>query len=159
VQPGRDRLMSTVVAAAAEADVEVLLVRPDKWVSRTPLPPNVRTTEWVSFPAVLPTAAGLVHHGGAGTLLTALTAGTPQLVVRGPGDRRSNAERIAARGAGLAVDLDGITSTALRRLVDDASLATAAGEVAAEIAAMPAPADLVGPLAELAGGRSPAAPR
>jgi UDP:flavonoid glycosyltransferase YjiC (YdhE family) len=152
VQPGRDRLMSTVVAAAVETDLEVLLVRPDKWVSRRPLPPNVRTTDWVSFPAVLPAAAGIVHHGGAGTVLTALAAGTPQLVLRGPGDRRANAALVAARGAGLAVDLDEITPDTLRRLVGDPSFATAAREVAAEIAAMPAPAELVRPLAELAIG-------
>jgi UDP:flavonoid glycosyltransferase YjiC (YdhE family) len=150
VQPGRERLMSAVVAAAARTDVEVLLVRPDRGVTRRPLPPNVRTTDWISFPAVLPAAAGIVHHGGAGTVLTALAAATPQLVLRGPGDRRTNAELVASRGAGIAVDLDGIVPATLRRLVDDTSLAAAAGEVAAEMAAMPAPEQRVGPLTELA---------
>lgn len=151
-QPGRDRLMSTVVAAAADTNLEAILVRPDRWVTRRPLPPNVRTSEWVSFPSALPAAAGIVHHGGAGTVLTALAAGTPQVVVRGPGDRGINADLVAARGAGVAVDLDELTPDVLRRLVDEPRLATAAREVAAEIAAMPAPAELVGPLTELAGG-------
>jgi hypothetical protein len=150
VQPGRERLMSAVVAAAAETDVEVLLVRPDRWVIRRPLPANVRTTEWIAFPSVLPAAAGIVHHGGAGTVLTAMAAATPQLVLRGPGDRRTNAELVESRGAGIAVDLAAITPAALRRLVDDTTLAAAAGEVAAEMAAMPAPEHVVGPLTELA---------
>ena len=153
VQPGRDRLMSTVVAAAADTDLEVVLVRPDRWVTRRPLPPNVRTTEWLPFPAVLPTAAGIVHHGGAGTVLTALAAGTPQLVVRGAGDRRANAELVAGRGAGVAVDLEEITPAVLQRLVSEPAISASAREVAAEIVAMPHPTELVAPLTELARDR------
>jgi UDP:flavonoid glycosyltransferase YjiC (YdhE family) len=43
-----------------------------------------------------------------------------------------------------------ITAATLERLVSDPELARNAREVAAEIAAMPAPADLVEPLAALA---------
>lgn len=35
----------------------------------------------VSHPALFPLCAGVIHHGGAGTLDTALRAGTPQLIV------------------------------------------------------------------------------
>ena len=149
VQPGRDRLMSTVVAAAGGTDLEVVLVRPDRWVTRRPLPANVRTTGWVSFPAVLPAAAGIVHHGGAGTLLTALSAGVPQLLTPGPGDRRTNARLVARRGVGLGVELGDISGATLQRLARDPDLAAAAREVAAEIAAMPAPAEVVADLAAL----------
>jgi UDP:flavonoid glycosyltransferase YjiC (YdhE family) len=151
--PGRDRLMSTVVPVAGRTDLDVVLVRPDRSVAGRPLPGNVRTADWLPFPAVLPAAAGIVHHGGAGTLLTALAAGVPQLVVPGPGDRRANAELVAARGAGLALELAAITPEALHRLASDQRLRSAAGEVAAEIAAMPHPADLVPLLAELAVSR------
>ena len=149
--PGRDRLMTDVAAAAAGTDLDVVLVRPDRWVTRRPLPAQVRTADWLPFPRVLPAAAGVVHHGGAGTLLTALACGVPQLVVRGAGDRRTNADLVAARGAGLAVEPGGITRALLERLVSDPALATAAREVAAEMAAMPAPADVVPGLMELAG--------
>jgi UDP:flavonoid glycosyltransferase YjiC (YdhE family) len=57
---------------------------------------------------------------------------------------------VAARGAGLAVPAARITAADLERLVHDPGSARAAREVAAEIAAMPAPADLVEPLAALA---------
>ena len=149
--PRRDRLMTAVVAAAAGADLDVVLVRPDRWVTRRPLQPNVRTTDWLPFPEVFPAAAGVVHHGGAGTVLTALAAGLPQLVVRGAGDRRVNADLVAARGAGLAADLDELRRPLLDRLVDDPGLRTSAAEVAAEMAAMPHPAELVPRLAALAG--------
>jgi UDP:flavonoid glycosyltransferase YjiC (YdhE family) len=141
--PRRDRLMTTAAAAAAGTDLDVVLVRPDRWVARQALPPNVRTTGWLPFPAVLPAAAGIVHHGGAGTVLTALAAGVPQLVVRGAGDRRTNAELLAARGAGIAADLTDISPALLERVATDAALTAAAREVAAEIAAMPHPDELV----------------
>jgi UDP:flavonoid glycosyltransferase YjiC (YdhE family) len=148
--PFRDRLMSTVAEAADGTDLDVVLVRPDRWVTRTQLPPNVATTDWLPFPEVLPAAAGIVHHGGAGTLLTALAAGVPQVVVRGSGDRRVNAEVLAARGAGLAADLSDFSPALLERLVGDASLTAAAREVAAEMAAMPHPAEVVPHLEQLA---------
>ena len=152
--PLPDRLMSCVVSAAAGADVEVVLARPDKRVLRRPLPPNVRTTDFLPFPTVFPAAAGAVHHGGAGTTLTALAAGIPQLLVPGTGDRTVNSELVAARGAGLAVPAKQITAATLERLIGDPGLAAAARAVAAEIAAMPPPADLVDPLVELVSGRS-----
>ncbi len=148
--PGRDRLMSDVAAAAAGTDLNVVLVRPDRAVTRRPLPAGVTATDWLPFPRVLPAAAGVVHHGGAGTLLTALATGVPQLVVRGAGDRRTNAGLLAARGAGIAVDPGEVTAAHLERLVGDPALAAAAREVAAEIAAMPSPAEVAPSLLALA---------
>ncbi|MCW2633858.1 MAG: glycosyltransferase [Blastococcus sp.] len=155
--PRPDPMMARVVAAAEGADVDVVLVRPDRAVARRSLPPNVTTTDWVPFADVLPRVAGFVHHGGAGSLMTALAAGVPQVVVPGAGDRTVHARLLAARGAGLAVPAKEITRDVLERLVSDAGLRQASGEVAAEIAAMPAPADLVEPLVALAAGGHPAA--
>jgi UDP:flavonoid glycosyltransferase YjiC (YdhE family) len=148
--PRPDRLMSRVVQAAAGMDVEVVLARPDKHVSRSPLPANVRTTGWLPFPVVFPAAAATVHHGGAGTILTALAAGIPQLVTPGAGDRTVNGELVAARGVGLATPTEQITAAHLERLIGDPSLQEASREVADEIAAMPAPADVVDDLVALA---------
>jgi UDP:flavonoid glycosyltransferase YjiC (YdhE family) len=141
--PRPDRLMTRVVEAATGADVDVVLVRPDRAVSRRTLPPNVTTTDWLPFATVLPRVAGVVHHGGAGTLMSALAAGVPQIVVPGAGDRTRHARLIAERGAGLAVSLDELTPASLERLATDSALRATAGEVAAEIAAMPAPAAVV----------------
>jgi UDP:flavonoid glycosyltransferase YjiC (YdhE family) len=147
--PRPDRLMTRVVEAAAGADVDVVLVRPDRAVARRALPSNVTTTDWLPFATVLPRVAGVVHHGGAGTLMSALVAGVPQIVVPGAGDRTRHARLIAERGAGLAVPLDELTSASLERLATDPALRAAADEVAAEIAAMPAPSEIVEELAAL----------
>ncbi len=148
--PFPDRLMSSVVSAAPDAAVQVVLVRPDKRVAGRRLPPNVRTTDYLPFSAVFRAASGAVHHGGAGTLLTALAAGIPQLVVPGTGDRTVNSELVARRGAGLAVPARQITARHLEQLATDPALAAAARDVSDEIAAMPAPSEIVGDLTALA---------
>jgi UDP:flavonoid glycosyltransferase YjiC (YdhE family) len=148
--PRPDRMMSSVVEAARGADVHVVLVRPDRAVSRLTLPQNVVTTDWLPFGAVMPHVAGVVTHGGSGTVMTALAAGVPQLVVPGAGDRTLHARLVAARGAGLAVPAKEITRHHLERLVGDPQLKQAAREVADEIAAMPAPAEVVSDLVALA---------
>lgn len=141
--PGSGRLMSRVVAVAGRLDAEVVLIRPDRRVAGSALPDNVRTVGWVPLPAVLASCAAVVHHGGAGSALAALAAGVPQLVVNGPGDRRHNAARLAARGVALATDERDISAGQLTRLVTDAGLAAEASAVRAEIAAMPSPEELV----------------
>ncbi|MEU4160993.1 nucleotide disphospho-sugar-binding domain-containing protein [Actinoplanes sp. NPDC026670] len=138
-QPGPDRMMSRVAEAARDVDADVVLIRSNV---RRP-PPGVRAVGWVPIPAALAAGAVIVHHGGAGTTLTALQAGVPQLIIRGAGDRRHNAELVAARGAGLAADERDITPALLTRLITDPVLPAAAREVSAEIAAMPPPEHLV----------------
>jgi rhamnosyltransferase subunit B len=46
-----------------------------------PLPPGVRHFDYLSFIAVLPRVAAVVHHAGIGTTAQCLAAGTPQLVM------------------------------------------------------------------------------
>jgi UDP:flavonoid glycosyltransferase YjiC (YdhE family) len=152
--PGGSSLMSAVVAAAPGVDAEFVVVRPDRKVARRgTLPGNVRTVDWVPLTGLLPTCAGIVHHGGAGTVLGALAAGVPQLVVPGAGDRAHNARLVAARGAGLAVAAMDITAAELSRLITDAALASAAAEVQQEMAAMPTPEQVVPKLHALVAGQ------
>jgi hypothetical protein len=135
-----------IIAAAAGVDAEFVLVRP---AAVGDLPPNVRTVGRVPLNELLPHAAGFIHHSGAGSVLGGLAAGVPQLATVGAGDRRHNAEMLARRGAGLAVEAKAITAADLTRLLTDETLRTAAREVAAEIAAMPEPAEVVPELEKL----------
>jgi UDP-N-acetylglucosamine:LPS N-acetylglucosamine transferase len=137
--PGSGRMMAAVAKAAEHVDAEFVLVRPERAEG---LPDNVRTVGWVPIPRVLPFCDGIVHHGGAGTLLGALAAGVPQLVEPGPGDRTVHAKAITARGAGLKAGPREITPQLLTRLIEDAKLQRAAGEVRDEMAAMPAPSEV-----------------
>ncbi|GEC20680.1 glycosyl transferase [Pseudonocardia hydrocarbonoxydans] len=148
--PGPGDPTRAVVAAAAGLDADVVLVRPVPKIAAGPLPPNVTTTGWIPLDAALPAATAIVQHGGAGTALGALAAGCPQLLLPGIGDRRGNAEAVAGAGAGLAVPARGITTDVLARLLTDPGLRVAAERIAAEIADMPVPAELVDPLLALA---------
>ncbi|MGC3864290.1 nucleotide disphospho-sugar-binding domain-containing protein [Micromonospora chersina] len=145
--PGGGDPTAAIIAAAPAVDADIVLVRPPGRLPR--LPGNVQTVGRVPLDRVLPYATAYLHHGGAGSVLGGLAAGVPQLVVPGPGDRRHNAEVLARRGAGLAVEARAITPEVLNRLVTDASLAEAAAEVRDEMAAMPSPADLVPELTAL----------
>jgi UDP:flavonoid glycosyltransferase YjiC (YdhE family) len=135
-----------VIAAAADVDAEFVLVRP---AATGRLPSNVRTVGRVPLNEVLPYAAAFVHHAGAGSVLGGLAAGVPQLATPGAGDRRHNAGLLAKRGAGLAVEAKVIAAADLTALLTDGAMRTAAQEVAAEIAAMPAPAMVVPSLEKL----------
>ncbi|SCG45367.1 nucleotide disphospho-sugar-binding domain-containing protein [Micromonospora halophytica] len=141
--PGAAGPMRAVVAAAQRVDADFVLVRPEPRLARAGLPRNVRTVGWIPLGTALTAGAALVHHGGAGSVYAALAAGAPQLATVGPGDRRHNAELVAARGAGLAAPVRAVTAALLTRLVTDGALASAAREVAGEMATMPAPAELV----------------
>lgn len=148
--PGGDAHRA-VAAVAAALDAEVVLVRAGGRTARRGMTGSVRRTGWVPLDQVLPHATALVHHGAAGGVLGALAVGLPQLVVPGAGDRRSNAELVAARGVGLAVRPRSITAEVLSRLVRDRELRCAAQEVQREMAGMPAPALLVDALVQVAG--------
>ena len=78
-----------------------------------PLPANVHVERWVAQASVMPHAAAMVAHGGAGTTLAALAAGVPLVLLPLSADQPINARRVAELGAGLA--LDGVGRAAARR--------------------------------------------
>ena len=133
-----------LVAAAAEVDAEFILALGDADITGLgTLPDNVRSAGWVPLRALLANSDALVHHGGAGTTLTALDAGLPQLVLPDGADRHINAAAVGARGAGLVSTAADLDAALLDQLLNEDSLRRAADEVRAEIATLPSPTDLV----------------
>lgn len=141
-------LMRAVIRAAPHVDAEFVLVRPDLGVG-PPLPANVRTVEWTPLTRLLPSCAGIVHHGGAATVLTSLVHGVPQLVIPDAGERRHNAGLVYTRGVGLVGARRNINPTLLRRLLTQDSLSAAAAEVRTEMTSAPTPADVAAKLTKL----------
>ncbi|MEV0564042.1 glycosyltransferase [Dactylosporangium sp. NPDC050588] len=146
--PGSGGIMRAIVAVAAGVDADILLVRPERRLPDS-LPGNVYTTGWVQLDALMPTLDAVVHHGGAGTVLGALAAGVPQLVVPGPGDRRHNAGVVERSGAGWAMSASAITADQLHRLLSDYGLRMTAGRFKASIAARPHPDEVAAQLAAI----------
>lgn len=115
---------------------------------------NVMIEPWVAQAQLLPHVRLVVHHGGSGTMLGSLAAGLPQLVLPQGADQFSNASALVEAGAGerlLATDLSaGAVADAAHQLLSNAKYTVRAGELAAEITAMPSPAATVPALAAIA---------
>lgn len=92
-----------------------------------PVPPNVELHPWVPMQAFLDPAAVLVCHGGWGTVMHALFAGTPMVVVPQIGESDEAASQVADLGLGQVLRPGEVTAEVLRdavvRLADDADVA------------------------------------
>ena len=105
-----------------------------------PLPPNTTAHTWLPQDAVLRRADLVVHHAGSGTTLGALAAGVPQVLLPQGADQFANAEALTAAGAALTATPDTLASAARTLLSGECRAAVRA--LAAEVAAMPSPAEV-----------------
>jgi UDP:flavonoid glycosyltransferase YjiC (YdhE family) len=126
-------------------DVEYVLTMGNEPVEPpADLPGNVRLTGWVPLNALLRTCAAAIHHGGDGTLLTCCVFGVPQLVLPNTPDEVVNAELMLVRGAAHVLrSEENLDSAAVRDLLGSSKLSAVAGELRAEIEALPSPAETV----------------
>ncbi|ASW54602.1 nucleotide disphospho-sugar-binding domain-containing protein [Plantactinospora sp. KBS50] len=121
--------------------------------SWTDLPPGVRATGWLPLHLVLPGCAAVVHHGGPGSLFTALALGVPQLALPQTADQFENSDRMVAAGAGLRLlpaerTTDAVVD-ACRDLLAESLYRKNAESIAEENAVGPSPAEVVGVLERL----------
>jgi hypothetical protein len=118
------------------------------------LPPNIRVERFVPQNEILPICSAVITHGGAGSMLGALTFGCPIVFVPQGADQFTNAERAAAAGTGLVVLPGDLTADAvrraLRRLLDEPAFGNRASEISNEIADMPPPQAAIRALERLA---------
>jgi UDP:flavonoid glycosyltransferase YjiC (YdhE family) len=133
---------------AEERDAELVLAITASQRSLLPeLPDAVRVAESVPLQALLPTCQALIHQGGAGTMLTALVSGLPQLVVTALPDQGLNAHILVSAGAGQTMPMAGVDASSVlaigHELLDDPSYANAAGRIRQEMRDLPTPADIV----------------
>jgi UDP:flavonoid glycosyltransferase YjiC (YdhE family) len=139
-----------IAAAAPEVDAEfVVTLGDDAAGAPSDLPPNVRTTGWMPLNALLRTCAAAIHHGGDGTVMTSCALGVPQLVLPTAPDEVVIAELLRRRGAAHVMRGEELDAVAIRGLLADDKLRRVADEVKAEIAALPAPSELVPMLTSL----------
>ncbi|MBA8923828.1 UDP:flavonoid glycosyltransferase YjiC (YdhE family) [Kutzneria viridogrisea] len=151
---GKRRWLRGVLAAAGELDAEFVCALGE---TSTPLPDNAFSVGWVPMNELLAHCDAVVHHGGSGSTLAALAAGIPQLIVPVGPAYSAHAVPVAQRGTAMVRELAEVDQECLRRLLEDTAMRTAAGEVAAEMYAMPAPASIVPELERLVttgGGRT-----
>ena len=115
---------------------------------------RVHAERFVPQSQVLPLVDLVVHHGGTGTVLGALEAGRPQLLLPQGADQFINAELIPAVEAGRALVNDdqapGAIAEQVAAMLGDSVETATARRISAEIAAMPAPEEVVAELVALA---------
>jgi UDP:flavonoid glycosyltransferase YjiC (YdhE family) len=143
--------LSALLGAAEQIDAEFVLALGDADPSALPATPqNVRVCdEWIPLGWLLRTCVAAVHHGGAGSTLTTLDAGVPQLVLPHGADQYMNAEAVRARGVGRVADPASIDSADLEWLLTDSAARTAAAEVRSEMVATPAPSQVIPEIVDL----------
>jgi UDP:flavonoid glycosyltransferase YjiC (YdhE family) len=111
------------------------------------LPDSVRVERFVDQAALMPHVDVVAHHCGSGTMLGALWHGLPQLALPHGADQFTNAQALLDSGAGRRLLPEEITADAvteaLQALLTEPGYREAARGLAAEIAAMPAPAEVV----------------
>jgi MGT family glycosyltransferase len=121
-------------------------------------PPNVTVTRWVRHADVLPGCSLIITHGGHGTVMKALTAGVPLLVVPLGRDQPDNAARVAHVGAGIRLRKNASVSalrTATARVIEDPRYHAAARRMASRLAAERDDNLVVDELERVAAGRHP----
>ncbi|GLY53448.1 glycosyltransferase [Lentzea sp. NBRC 102530] len=150
-------VLKTAVAGLSGLDAEVLVatgpqVDPS---ALTDVPGNVHVLPWVPQADLLAHADLVVHHGGAGTTVAAMTNGLTQLVLPQGADQFRNADIVRDTRLGDRLVGEEFTSDALhelaRKLLRDNDIKAANATIEAEIAAMPAPGEVVPKLVDLAG--------
>jgi UDP:flavonoid glycosyltransferase YjiC (YdhE family) len=135
-------LMRTLVDGAAAADAHVIVALGADPASLGAVPAGVDVRAYVPMSTLLPAADLVVYHGGSGTMLAALAAGTPMVIVPLAADQPDNGDRTEAAGITriLPSDVDpAAVSDAIELVVADPSYRRRASQVAAEVAAMPGP--------------------
>jgi MGT family glycosyltransferase len=117
---------------------------------------NVHVEQFVPHRFLLPRTDVLVTTGGAGTVMSALEAGVPMVVVPTEWDKPENAQRVVEAGAGLRLSPGRLTPARLRgaveRVLGEPSFRENARRLAAIFAACRGPARAAELLEKLTSG-------
>jgi UDP:flavonoid glycosyltransferase YjiC (YdhE family) len=139
-----------VIEALAASEIEVVLAIDPKTRPRFgTLPDNVHPADApLALHVLLATCQAVVHQGGAGTTMTALAAGVPQVILPAVVDQQFNAARLELTGAGVSGTVDTVADQ-VHALLTEPHWRQAAAAVAGQNALRPSPAEIVAALPRL----------
>lgn len=110
-----------VIRALAVTDRRGILLRGWGGLSESDLPESILMVDSVPHDWLFPRMAVVVHHGGAGTTATSLSAGIPTLIIPFMNDQSFWAWRVEKLGVGpRAIPRRELTSENLARAIDQA---------------------------------------
>ncbi len=141
-------LLRATQQALANEPVELILTtgseRNPETLGLLPLPPNVHVERWLSHEELLPRCAAIVTTGGPATVLAALKAGVPLVMVPTFWEKSDNAQRVVEAGVGLRLAPRHCTPervrAAVKRLLEEPHFRENARRMAERLAQAPGPA-------------------
>jgi MGT family glycosyltransferase len=141
-------LLRATAQGLAEESVEVIITtgrqRHPDILRADAMPRNVHVTEWLPHGDLLPRCSAVVSVGGKATVLAAMEAGVPLVIVPTTWDKPDNARRVTEAGAGVRVPARRLTPDGVRQAVREVlrtpRYRDAARDMAARLAAAPGPA-------------------
>ncbi|GAA1887294.1 glycosyltransferase [Streptantibioticus ferralitis] len=148
VSPEQDLdFLEGLVGEVGELDVELVIAAPDEVAAALAASrPQVRAG-WLPLGTVLRTCDVLVHSGGGQTALSAMQAGVPQLVVPNMPKLVSHSRRLSEFGAAITLlpgqDTPEAIAAACSQLLSTPSYTERSQELAADIAALPKPTEVL----------------
>jgi UDP:flavonoid glycosyltransferase YjiC (YdhE family) len=163
------RLIAPTLRALADDDVLVVATtggRPVEEVERAlggALPANARVAEFLPYDRLLPLCSAVVTNGGFGGVQRVIAHGLPLVVAGSTEDKPEVAARVAWAGCGRNLRTGTPRPDAIRRAVRDVlttpSYRARSRELAAVIAALPDPLDVIaaGLAAAVSAQRGPSA--
>ncbi len=126
-------LLRRIIAALGTLDLDVVVTAgPAMEQESFALPANVTLLSSAPHDAVMKEVSLVVTHGGHGTVARALLNQVPLLVIPMGRDQGSNAIRVSARGAGLALPVDAAQAeiaSAVERLLNEPQFRKAAARL------------------------------
>ncbi len=147
---GASEAFATVLAAATSLPARVLVTTGHAQLPDMRLPSHVHVEPWVSHDRVLAAADLVVCHGGSGTVLDALGAGVPLVVVPMFADQPANARLVLEAGAGVSVGTRGFgrdrardIAAAVSDVLGDGGYRGSAQRVRTEMEAAPTAAEVL----------------
>ena len=134
-----ERFLACAVDAVRRAGCRGLLVSALADAFPAGLPASIMAIRHAPFARLLPRCAAIVHHGGIGTVASALAAGIPQLIAPFAYDQFDNAARIERLGAGRRVSAcsAGDWAAALREASGECTERTQARRLAQRMVSAP----------------------
>lgn len=145
----RGDLLGSLVDALEPLDAEVVValgpgLDPADFGPRAA---NVRLVPYVPMSRLLPASDLVVCHAGSGTVLAALGAGRPLVLLPTAADQPQNADACRAAGVAVVIEPDEWGAETIRAAVttvlEDPGMRDAAGRIRDEIDGMPAPGIVV----------------
>lgn len=147
-------ILPGIIKALSNLDIDIIVTATAEDISALgDVPSDVTLLAGCGLQHLLPHCDAVVHHGGAGSTMTAVSLGVPQLAVTFASEQRRNGQRVQASGAGRHIQGHHANAEAIGTAVSDLlythSYREAAADLRSDVLLRPAPASVVADLEKL----------